>query len=163
MKFRKIQKLEFVSDKIEGGNSKRKIVHICFGHLTNEKQPWIELSIGRSHDQTSSSMSGHGGARRRGKRGGRVGERGRGRGCGEKEGREGHHGGILGELGPLLVHEPPVRAYSLVSALCRMKEEEKRRARKQKEERKRKKEKEKNKMGIFSKNFVEKIKDNLGN
>jgi hypothetical protein len=72
-------------------------------------------------------------------------------------------GGILGELGPLLVHEPPVRAYSLVSALCRMKEEEKRRARKQKEERKRKKEKEKNKMGIFSKNFVEKIKDNLGN
>jgi hypothetical protein len=93
MKFRKIQKLEFVSDKIEGGNSKRKIVHICFGHLTNEKQPWIELSIGRSHDRTSSSMSGHGGARRRGKRGGRVGERGKGRGCGEKEGREGHHGG----------------------------------------------------------------------
>jgi hypothetical protein len=37
-------------------------------------------------------MAGHGGARRRGKRGGRGEERGRGRSCGEEEGRQGRHG-----------------------------------------------------------------------
>jgi hypothetical protein len=52
------------------------------------------LSIGGGYSWTSSSMTGHGGAHRRGRRGGggrgRGRERGRGHGC-EEEGREGCH------------------------------------------------------------------------
>jgi hypothetical protein len=32
MKSHKIQKLEFISDKIEGGDSKREVICIRFGH-----------------------------------------------------------------------------------------------------------------------------------
>jgi hypothetical protein len=103
--------------------------------------------MGGSHGRTLSCMVGHGGARRRGKRGGRGGERGRGMAVGRKKGRRGTMGGLLGELGPRLVHEPPVGDCCLVRAVCRKKEgEEKRRGRKEKEERKGKKEKNKNKI-----------------
>jgi hypothetical protein len=34
MNSHEIQKLEFISDKIEGGGSKRKVVHIRFGDPT---------------------------------------------------------------------------------------------------------------------------------
>jgi hypothetical protein len=56
MNFRKIQRLELVSDKIEGGDSKRKVVHIHFGcptkkgclgfKLSMEGQPWLEMELG---------------------------------------------------------------------------------------------------------------------
>jgi hypothetical protein len=37
MKSQKIQRLEFVSDKIEGGDSKREVIYIYFGHpMKNE-------------------------------------------------------------------------------------------------------------------------------
>jgi hypothetical protein len=39
MKSRKIQRLEFVLDKIEGGDSKREIMCICFGHPTKKNEP----------------------------------------------------------------------------------------------------------------------------
>jgi hypothetical protein len=57
-----------------------------------EKQSWFELSMGGGHGRTSSSMVGDRGAHRRGKIGGRGGERGRGHNCGEDEGRVGCHG-----------------------------------------------------------------------
>jgi hypothetical protein len=41
-----------------------------------EKRPWLELSMGGGHGRTSSSMTDHGGAHRRGKRGGRGGVEG---------------------------------------------------------------------------------------
>jgi hypothetical protein len=49
----------------------------------DEKRPWLELSMGGSHGRTSSSMTDHGVAHRRGKRRGRGGGEGgtMGRGC----------------------------------------------------------------------------------
>jgi hypothetical protein len=34
MKSHKIQRFEFVSDKIEGGDSKREVMYICFDYPT---------------------------------------------------------------------------------------------------------------------------------
>jgi hypothetical protein len=92
-------------------------------------------------------MIGHGGARWRGRRGGKGGERCRGCGCGEEEGREVCHGGLLGERGPLLV-----RGCSSVRDCC-IRKKGKRRERKRKE-RKREKEKER-KNRKFAGNFRE--------
>jgi hypothetical protein len=38
MKSHKIQRLELVSDKIEGGDSKREVVRTHFGHPTMENE-----------------------------------------------------------------------------------------------------------------------------
>jgi hypothetical protein len=38
MESHKIQRLEFVSDKIEGGDCKRDIICICFGHPTKKNK-----------------------------------------------------------------------------------------------------------------------------
>ncbi len=38
MKSRKIWRSEFVSDKIEGGDSKREVMCIRFGHPTKENE-----------------------------------------------------------------------------------------------------------------------------
>jgi hypothetical protein len=38
MKSRKIQRLEFASDKIEGGDSKMEVMCICFGHPTKKNE-----------------------------------------------------------------------------------------------------------------------------
>jgi hypothetical protein len=56
MKSHKIWRLEFVSDKIETGDSKRKVVHICFSHASKKndlgwRSPWKG-----GHGQTLSSM-----------------------------------------------------------------------------------------------------------
>jgi hypothetical protein len=48
-----------VSDKIEGEDIKRKVMHIRFGQSYKEKWPWLELSIGGGHDR-SCSCAGHG-------------------------------------------------------------------------------------------------------
>jgi hypothetical protein len=32
MESHKIQRLEFISDKIEGGDCKREVIYICFDH-----------------------------------------------------------------------------------------------------------------------------------
>jgi hypothetical protein len=95
--------------------------------------------MGSSHGRTSSCMVGHRGARRRGKRGGRGGERGRGMAVGRRKGRRGTMGGLLGELGPQLVHEPPVGDCCLVRAVCRKKEGEEGEKKKKKGKEKRRK------------------------
>jgi hypothetical protein len=38
MESRKIQRLEFVLDKIEGGDSKREVIRIRFGHTTKKNE-----------------------------------------------------------------------------------------------------------------------------
>jgi hypothetical protein len=40
MKSQKIQRLEFVSDKIEGGDSKREVIYIYFGHPMKNEIVW---------------------------------------------------------------------------------------------------------------------------
>jgi hypothetical protein len=102
-----------------------------------EKRALLELSIRGGHGRISSSMVGHGGARRRGKRGGRGGERDRGHDCGEEEGREGHHGeGLHGGGDSVLMLLGPC---SLCSCALSVREEEGKRERKRKEREKEKK------------------------
>jgi hypothetical protein len=52
MESHKIQRLEFISDKIEGGDCKREVICISFGHPTKKnglcealhgRGPWSEL------------------------------------------------------------------------------------------------------------------------
>jgi hypothetical protein len=75
MKSHKIQKLEFVSDKIEGGDCKREVMCIRFGHPTKKN----ELGWG---SRWEAAMAGVGaswepwGAHRRGEGGGREEEAG---------------------------------------------------------------------------------------
>jgi hypothetical protein len=54
MKFHKIRRLEFVSDKIEDGDYKREVMCIRFGHPAKKmslcealhgRQPWPELEL----------------------------------------------------------------------------------------------------------------------
>jgi hypothetical protein len=54
MKSHKIQRLELVSDKIERGDSKRKVVRICFGCSQRKmaliralygRQPWPDIEL----------------------------------------------------------------------------------------------------------------------
>jgi hypothetical protein len=70
MESRKIQRLEFILDKIEDRDSKREVIRICFGHPTKKmslceaphgRRPWPDLKL-----HGSSPESG----RRRGRRGG---------------------------------------------------------------------------------------------
>jgi hypothetical protein len=98
MKSHKIRRLEFISDKIDAGDCKRKVVRIRFGHPT-KKQAWLELSMGGGHGRTLSSMGGGRGGSSERKRGGRGGERGRARDCGEEEGREGRKQGAVARGG----------------------------------------------------------------
>jgi hypothetical protein len=72
MKSRKIQRLEFVSDKIEGGDSKREVIYIRFDHPTKKNElvrdsPWED---GASWEPMGSSPE-------RGERGKGKRERGR--------------------------------------------------------------------------------------
>jgi hypothetical protein len=88
----------------------------------------------------------HGGAHRRGERGGRGRERGRGHMAGRRKGWRGTMGALLGELGPMLVRAPLAAA----CVLCAGRRKEKRREEKRREEGekgKRKKKKGKGKKG----------------
>jgi hypothetical protein len=65
-------------------------VHLFW--LSHEgKRPWLELSLEDGHGWTLSSMAGHGGAHRRGERGGRG--EGEGVAVGGATGGCGRHGG----------------------------------------------------------------------
>jgi hypothetical protein len=81
MKSRKIQRLEFVSDKIEGRDCKREVMCIRFGHPTKKN----ELVWGSPWEAAMAGV--HGELVREGKEGGR----GRGRGGAQLEalGRQG--------------------------------------------------------------------------
>jgi hypothetical protein len=83
MKAHKIRRLEFISDKIEGGDSKREVMCICLV-IPQRKTALVEaFHEGDDHGRSWSSIGGHGGARRRGERGGRgKGRGGRGWGVG---------------------------------------------------------------------------------
>jgi hypothetical protein len=60
MKSHKIQRLEFVSDKIEDEHSKREVMCICFCHPT-KKNELVSASLWEgSHGQSWSSMAGNG-------------------------------------------------------------------------------------------------------
>jgi hypothetical protein len=91
MKSQKIQRLEFVSDKIEGGDSKREVIYIYFGHpMKNEivwGSPW-EVAMARVGAPWPAM-----GARQRGRG---SGERGRGAAAGGTR----REGGLLGEEAP---------------------------------------------------------------
>jgi hypothetical protein len=100
---------------------------------------------------------------REGREGEGEGRRAGGTATGWRKGGMGAMGGCMEELGPLLVHEPPVRDCCDVRAVCRKKEwEEKRGKRKRRKEMKWKKE---IKWEIFQtwKFPGRKIKDNLRN
>jgi hypothetical protein len=80
MKSHKIQRLEFISDKIEGRDCKREIMCIRFGHATRKNElvwgsPWED-----THGQSWSSLAS------RGELDGEEGEVGKG------EGEMGRHG-----------------------------------------------------------------------
>jgi hypothetical protein len=45
MESRKILRLEFVSDKIEGGDCKRDVIYICFGHIMKKNGCPCVLSV----------------------------------------------------------------------------------------------------------------------
>jgi hypothetical protein len=69
MKSRKIQRLELVLDKIEGGDSKRKVMLIRFGHPTKKNSisyssPW-EAAMARLefHGRRPWGLTGEGGGR----------------------------------------------------------------------------------------------------
>jgi hypothetical protein len=80
MKFRKIQRLEFVLDKIEGGDSKSEVVCIRFDHPT-KKCAWLMLSMkGQPWPDMGSSPE-------RGKRGKEEGRGGKGGAAGWLGGR----------------------------------------------------------------------------
>jgi hypothetical protein len=69
MKSHKIWRLEFVSDKIEGRDSKRKVMRIHFDH-SMKKWHWLKLSMGGGHGISWSSMGGTmGSTSERGERG----------------------------------------------------------------------------------------------
>jgi hypothetical protein len=136
MESRKIQILEFVSDKIEGGNYKREVIYIRFGHPMKKNEivcssPW-EAAMAGVEAPWEAAM----GARRRGERGGR--RRGRGRLGGA---RLGGHGGA----------RPGCSCSLFVRGLCCSwlavceggEEREEREKKKKKKEKKRKKNREK--------------------
>jgi hypothetical protein len=58
MKSRKIRRLEFILNKIEDRDSKREGHAHLFWPTHEEKQHWLEVSMGGSHGRTSSSMAG---------------------------------------------------------------------------------------------------------
>jgi hypothetical protein len=65
----KIRRLEFVSNKIEGRDSKMEVICICFSYPTKKNElvwgsPWDG-----SHDRSWSSMAGHGELAKEGKEG----------------------------------------------------------------------------------------------
>jgi hypothetical protein len=104
MKSHKILRLEFVSDKIEGGDRKKKVMYIHFGHPTKKNElvwgsPWEAAMAG-----VAASMGAHGELTEEGKEG---------------EGEE-EAGAWLGALGRLGCHGVGRRAYSLAAttALC---------------------------------------------
>jgi hypothetical protein len=150
---RKIQRLEFVSDKIEGEDCRREVMCICFGH-PRRKWDCVRLSMGGGHGWSWSSINGDMASsweRRRGKE-----ERGRGALLGVRLGeREGCRRGA--------------GACSLAARLLSVVREKETRRRKKKERRKEKKrrregkkKKKKRKMRIFPNlEISEKIKDNL--
>jgi hypothetical protein len=100
MKSHKIQGLELVSYQIEGRDSKRKVVHISFGHPTKK----TELGCGSPCETAMAGLELHG--RRPW---GLAGEEGRGKGKGRGEGgcwgAKGAWGGAVtgGGLGPALL------------------------------------------------------------
>jgi hypothetical protein len=81
MESRKIRRLEFVSDKIEGGDSKREVICIRFGHPTKKN----EFMLGSSWEVAMAGLEAplmvawqargrdEGGGRRRGQQGARLG------------------------------------------------------------------------------------------
>jgi hypothetical protein len=84
MKSRKIQRLEFVSEKIKGEDSKRNVVCILF--VIAQKSGLVEAPMEGKHGQTSSSIfGGHGELGVRGGKGKR-GEQKRARLSTEEEG-----------------------------------------------------------------------------
>jgi hypothetical protein len=91
MESRKIQRLEFISDKIEGGDCKREVICIGFGHPTKKNEfvwgsPW-EGSHGWAQGPLVAAWQASG----RGREG-----RGRGHGWGCSLGRGGLQGGRHG-------------------------------------------------------------------
>jgi hypothetical protein len=146
MKSRKIRRLEFVSDKIEGGDCKREVMCICFGHPMTKKRACVRLSM-RGHSWPELEL--HGQPWRARRRGRERGERRQGArlGGGGREGAMGR-GCYGGEFFCTWEEELNMRKKR------RRKERRKRKGRKRKEKRK--------KYGNFSKseNF-QKIKDNL--
>jgi hypothetical protein len=107
MKFRKICRLEFVSDKIEGVDSKREVVCIRFGCPT-KKKTLVRALHGRAvmagvgaHGRSWESLP----ARE---------ERGKGRGRGGHSWGGGTRGAVLEGVWPGLLH-----AVSLFVTACR--------------------------------------------
>jgi hypothetical protein len=144
MKSRKIQILEFISDKIEGGDSKRDVMCIRFGHPTKKNElvrgsPWAG-----SHDWSWNFRGSPWGAHRRGERRGRG--RGRGGTAMGKVGRA-HGEGEIYRRGVRHGTRPScssVRSCCLRAVLFVRKKEER-------EKKKKRKEKKRNKYGKFSK------------
>jgi hypothetical protein len=155
MESHKIQRLEFVSDKIEGVDCKREVICIRFCHPMKKNEivcvsPW-EAAMAGVEAPWEAAM----GAPRRGERGGR--RRGRERLGGHGWG---HHGG----------GRPGCSCSLFVRGLCCSwlavregeEEREEREKKKKRKEKKRKERKNNKKYGKFSKleNF-QKIKNNL--
>jgi hypothetical protein len=78
---RKIRRLEFISDKFEGGDSKREVMCIHFGHPMKKNVLVWGFPWEGSHGWSWSSMEGAMGTCQRGERGGR--RRGRGGAAGD--------------------------------------------------------------------------------
>jgi hypothetical protein len=79
---RKIRRLEIVSDKIEGGDSKREVIRICFSHPTKKNEfvwgsPWEAAMLGLKLHESSWKLTGEG--KEKGRRGGAGGRLGRGK------------------------------------------------------------------------------------
>jgi hypothetical protein len=155
MESRKIRRLEFVSDKIDGGDCKREVICIRFGHPSKKNEfvwglhgrwPWPKLEL-------------HGrqpwGAHRRGERRGRR-RGGRGRGLGAAWGAA-RGGGTKEVAGCSFMCCCAARGLC-----CSWEEEEKRKEKGEVKEKEGKEKEKKEKYGKFSKieNFW-KIKDNL--
>jgi hypothetical protein len=122
MKSRKIQILEFISDKIEGGDSKRDVMCIRFGHPTKKNElvrgsPWAG-----SHDWSWNFRGSPWGAHRRGERRGRG--RGRGGTAMGKVGRAPWGGGDLQEGGAPWDSAQLLLCSVLLPACCVVCEEE---------------------------------------
>jgi hypothetical protein len=135
MKYREIRRLEFSSDKIEGGDSKMKVMCICFDHPTKKTEldwglPWWVAIAG-----LESLIVGHGREWR-----GRRSREGEGD-CWLAWSRKGAHGGAApGGLGPAPAVRELLCAFSVLLHEIEEKEErEKRKKKKEKEKKKRRK------------------------
>jgi hypothetical protein len=133
MKSHKIQRLEFISDKIEGGDCKREVICIRFGHPTKKTRLCEALHGRAAVARVGASMEPMGSSPESGKV---EGERGRGLGCSWGAMGRGCYGG--GQPAIYLF----VRAAALCSVLLYV-ERKKEGGRRKREEKKRKERKRK--------------------